>query len=179
MAKESELIYEKFISVAHDNFRKSLDSSQKGLRAGIGKKTASTLASAFSERSRISAVTKNRRQKLSRGFIIRSIQASLRDWGPKLLDSSKPLENIQPDGGVGYWFSFSRPLPSAEYQIKAGGEKIHLHLSNDKTLLTTSLPQRFFQRSGELQLKIAVVFEWEISSQAQDQEVSIGIVKIQ
>lgn len=179
LSSQSRDIYEKFIDVGYENFRSALSLQQPELRKGIGLHKFSRMENLFSRKSYLVNLYKSRNQKLGRSYMIGSVVSKLNNFGPDWINISQPLPNVQSDGGVGFWFDFKEPIGiSADLFLSIKGVRIKLHKSDDRKLLTTSIPPEIFNEPGDLNLDLAVLFDWEMSGNADANQQKLCAVRL-
>lgn len=178
LVKRSIKVYENYIEIGYENFRKSLRLSQDNIRNDVGNSLKSSLDTIFSDKSRIVNNAIMRKIGLGREYLIKSIVDSLEDFGPNWINMNDPLPNIQNDGGVGFWFRFKSPIKiNGEIFLNFCGISSKMYLSDDARLLTTSLPSSSFSQQGNLNLEIDVRFDFD--NQAGDHEkFKLAILKL-
>jgi hypothetical protein len=100
---------------------------------------------------------------MGRVFFVKYIVDSLNGFGPTWINLNDPLPNIQPNGGVGFWFTFKKPINvEGKLFIQVGGYSSQLHKSEDSLLLTTTISPEAFSEPGNFVLNLHVQFDWEV-----------------
>jgi hypothetical protein len=163
LAKKSRLIFDKYIDWGYENFRQALVIEQEGVREGVGKRVQTNLPCLFSRKSEIVIHANRRKQLMGRVFFVKYIVDSLNGFGPTWINLNDPLPNIQPNGGVGFWFTFKKPINvEGKLFIQVGGYSSQLHKSEDSLLLTTTISPEAFSEPGNFVLNLHVQFDWEV-----------------
>lgn len=174
LAECSRKIYENYIDVGCENFKQALRLDQPGIRKGVGKSKSTGLVDCFSRKSKTTAHARTRKQKLR----LRTIVNHLDDFGPKLININEELPNIQPDGGIGFWFRFTHPITiPGECILQIGGKPYKLNKSADNLLLSVSLQLEVFSQLGTIDFELDVRDDWVMQTSSED-NVRLCIVTV-
>ena len=109
---------------------------------------------------------------------MRTIVSHLDDFGPKLININEELPNIQPDGGIGFWFRFTHPITiPGECILQIGGKPYKLNKSADNLLLSVSLQLEVFSQLGTIDFELDVRDDWVMQTSSED-NVRLCIVTV-
>lgn len=93
--------------------------------------------------------------QVSRAELLMQAVVSISGYGPDMINLNDDLPNIQPDGNVGFWFKLDKPIVSGEELfLHAFNGKFKLDISDDRMLLTTSIPRECFNSEGSIRLML-------------------------
>jgi GT2 family glycosyltransferase len=169
MARKSRGIFERLSASGYDNFRAALALTQPELRREVGQSLTIAVPARLATKAQMIGYVKGRRPRLLRKEMVAAIVKSLEAFGPTWLNLNQALPNIQPDGGVGFYFRFRTAITkSAELFIVMGNTAVRLHRSNDSKLFTASVNTSLLQIPGDLALNLRVVFEWDLAGRLEE-----------